>query len=70
LLRNAQKRDKTIEQNQPREREKKTEGKKNAFFVMSPDGLFWKKSFFVFLNSPCYEKIDKKIKNQNQNKTK
>jgi hypothetical protein len=45
---------------QPREK-KKTEGekkrrkKKAAFFVMSRDGLFRKKTFNVFLNSPFYE---------------
>jgi hypothetical protein len=47
----------------PGEGEKKTEEKKAAFFVVSPDGLFWGKSFFsVFLNSPCYETPKKRDK--------
>jgi hypothetical protein len=33
---------------QPRERKKKTEGKKAAFFVMSPMDFFEKKFFRVF----------------------
>jgi hypothetical protein len=42
---------------------KKTEEKKTAFFVMSPDGHFFgKKVFFVFLNSPCYETPKKRLK--------
>jgi hypothetical protein len=41
---------------------KKTEEKKAAFFVMSRDGLFRKKVFFVFLNSPCYETPKNRLK--------
>jgi hypothetical protein len=40
---------------------KKTEEKKAAFFVMSPDGFFRGKVFFVFLNSPCYETPQKRL---------
>jgi hypothetical protein len=29
---------------------------------MSPDGLFRKKNVFVFLNSPCYETPEKRVK--------
>jgi hypothetical protein len=47
LSRKAQKRDKTIEQND-RGRKNKTEGKKAAFFVMSPDELFWNFCFRAF----------------------
>jgi hypothetical protein len=62
LLRNAQKRDKKkIEQNN-RGLKKKTEEKKAAFFVKSPDGLFRGKVFFVFLNSPCHETPKKRLK--------
>jgi hypothetical protein len=40
LLRNAQKRDKTKPSKTTAGEEKKTEGKKATFFVMSPDGFF------------------------------
>jgi hypothetical protein len=56
LLRNAQKYDKKNRTKQPRV-------KKNlAFFVMSPDGFFREKVFFVVLNSPCYETPQKRLK--------
>jgi hypothetical protein len=53
---------------QPWVKKKKTEGKKAAFFVMSPDGFFRKKVFFVFFELPLLrnapktplKKIDKK----------
>jgi hypothetical protein len=70
LLRNAQKRDKKIS-NQTTEGQKQNKNgrKKATFFVMSPDGIFRKTIFLVFLNSPCYEtpkkrvkKVDEKIK--------
>jgi hypothetical protein len=68
LLRNAQKRDKKNRTKQPKAKNiNKTEGKKAAFFVMSPDGFF---SNFVFrvLELPllrnaqknALKKIDKK----------
>jgi hypothetical protein len=61
LLRNAKKRDKKIEQKQPREK-KKNGGNKTRIFCDEPDGLFRKKVFFVFLNSPCYETPKKRLK--------
>jgi hypothetical protein len=57
--------------NKTTEGEKKTEGKKTAFFVMSP-WIFSKQNVFVFLNSPCYETpknaFKKSIRNKNKNK--
>jgi hypothetical protein len=61
LLRNAQKRDKNKSSKTTEGEEKQLEGKKAAFFVMSPDGLFRQKVFFVFLNSPCYETPKKRL---------
>jgi hypothetical protein len=61
LLRNAQKRDKKKSNKTTEGKKKKTEEKKAAFFVMSPDGFFREKSFFVFLNSPCYETPKKRL---------
>jgi hypothetical protein len=48
------KRDKKIERNQPREG-KKNGRKKTRIFGDEPRWIFSKKSFFMFLNSPCYE---------------
>jgi hypothetical protein len=45
---------KKTEQNQPREKTK-TEGKKAAFFVMSPDGLFREKVFFRVFELPLLQ---------------
>jgi hypothetical protein len=76
LLRNAQKRDKKNRTKQPRvTKKKKRRKKKPHFFVMSPDGFFREKVFFVFLNSPCHETpkkrlLKKSIKNKNKNKNK
>jgi hypothetical protein len=47
---------KKIEQNN-RGRGKKTEGKKNAFFVMSPDVFFW--------NSPSTKRPKTRLKKYN-----
>jgi hypothetical protein len=51
---------------QPRVKKKKTEEKKAAFFVMSPDGFFREKVFFVFLNSPCHETPKKRLKKKSK----
>jgi hypothetical protein len=66
LLRNAQKRDKKIEQNN-RGLNKKNGGKKSHIFCDEPRWTSSKKVLIAFLNSPCYEtpktrlkKIDKK----------
>jgi hypothetical protein len=48
-----------IEQNN-RGREKKNGGKKAAFFVMSRDGLFRKKSFFRVFELPFLQNAQKK----------
>jgi hypothetical protein len=53
LMKNAQKRHKKIKTKKLKAKTK-TEEKKPAFFVMSPDGFF-RILAFVFLNSLCYE---------------
>jgi hypothetical protein len=66
LSRNAEKRDKKKSNKTTEGEKKKTEEKKAAFFVMSRDGLFRKKVFFVFLNSPCYETPKKNALKKNR----
>jgi hypothetical protein len=60
LLRNAQKRDKNNRTKQPKEKKKKTEGKKAAFFVMSQMDFFRVFELTLLRNAqkmPC-KKID------------